>query len=75
MNLFFKHKFEEIDIDENINELLKDKFTKKEKIKDDLNEQTKYLLNIFDIDNDGNNHYLSKKYLELEEKNKLKKKE
>ena len=75
MNLFFKYNFGNIDIDEILNDLLKDKFTKKEKIKEELNEQTKILLKIFDIDNDNNNHYLSKMYLDLNEKNKSKKNE
>ena len=75
MNLFFKYKYDDIDIDEIINDLLKDKFTKKQQIKDDINEQTKLLLNIFDIDNDNNNHYLSKMYLEFFEKNEEKKSE
>ena len=68
MNLFFKYNFGNIDIDEILNDLLKDKFTKKEKIKEELNEQTKILLKIFDIDNDNNNHYLSKMYLDLNDK-------
>ena len=75
MNLFFKYNFGNIDIDEILNDLLKDQFTKKEKIKEELNEQTKILLKIFDIDNDNNNHYLSKMYLDLNEKNKSKKNE
>ena len=67
---FFKYKIDKTNADEIINELLKDKFTKREKISENINEQTQLLLSIFDIDKDDNNHFLSKMYMELEEKNK-----
>ena len=67
---FFKYKIDKTNADEIINELLKDKFAKREKISENINEQTQLLLSIFDIDKDDNNHFLSKMYMELEEKNK-----
>ena len=60
---FFKYQMEQTDIEEIINNLLKEKFIERKKINNDLNEQTKLLLSIFDIDFDNNNHYLSKTYL------------
>ena len=68
-NYFFKYKMEKADIEEKINDLLLNKFTKREKINRDIKEQTKQLLNIFDIDEGNNNHYLSKIYMELNGKN------
>ena len=66
----YKYKIDKTNADEIINELLKDKFAKREKINENINEQIQLLLSIFDIDKDDNNHFLSKMYMELEEKNK-----
>ena len=71
LNCFFKYKIDENDVETNINNLLKEKFTNKIKINEDIKMQTKLLLDIFGIDKDENNHYLSKMYLDMEEKNKL----
>ena len=68
MKYFFKYKMDKIDIEKIINDLLINKFTKRKKINEDINEQTKLLLSIFDISEENNNHYLSKMYLELNEK-------
>ena len=75
MNYFFKYKKDKIGAEEIINDLLKKKFNKKEKVNGDINEQTKLLLSIFDIEEEDNNHFLSKMYIELNEKNKNMEKE
>ena len=74
LKCFFKYKIEQANIEDIINDLLKDKFSKRQKINENLEEQTKLLLSIFDIDVKNNNHCLSNMYIELNEKNKLKKK-
>ena len=67
---FFKYKIDKIDVDEILNDLLKEKFTKREKVNGSIDEQTQLLLSIFNIDKEDNNHFLSKTYMELIEKNK-----
>ena len=67
---FFKYKIDKIDVDEILNDLLKEKFTKREKVNGSIDEQTQLLLSIFNIDKEDNNHFLSKMYMELIEKNK-----
>ena len=59
---FFKYKIDKIDVDEIMNDLLKEKFTKREKVNDSLENQTQLLLSIFNIDKEDNNHFLSKMY-------------
>ena len=65
---FFKYKIDKIDVDEILNDLLKEKFTKREKVNGSIDEQTQLLLSIFNIDKEDNNHFLSKTYMELIEK-------
>ena len=60
----FKYKMEQTDVEEVIKDLLENTFKNMKIIKYDLNNQTKLLLSIFDIDIDNNNHFLSKMYLE-----------
>ena len=60
---YFKYKMEQSDIEETIINLVKEKFTKMVKISEKLDEQTKLLLAIFDIDVEYNNHYLSYMYM------------
>ena len=60
---YFKYKMEQSDIEETIINLVKEKFTKMVKISEKLDEQTKLLLSIFDIDVEYNNHYLSYMYM------------
>ena len=66
-NHFFKYKMEQTDIETNIDDLLKNIFTERKKVNKEFDGQTKFLLSIFDIDIDDNNHFLSKLYLNQNE--------
>ena len=66
-NYFFKYKMEQTDIETNIDDLLKNIFTERKKVNKEFDGQTKFLLSIFDIDIDDNNHFLSKLYLNQNE--------
>ena len=57
---------EENNIEDIINNLLQNKFIKKEKIKYELNKQTELMLSILDITKENNKHYLSSFYFEKE---------
>ena len=54
---------DENSIEEVINNLLKNKFIKREIIKYELDKQTKLMLSIFNIEEENNMHYLSNMYL------------
>ena len=66
-NYFFRYKMEQTDIETNIDDLLKNIFTERKKVNKEFDGQTKFLLSIFDIDIDDNNHFLSKLYLDQNE--------
>ena len=66
-NYFFRYKMEQTDIETNIDDLLKNIFTGRKKVNKEFDGQTKFLLSIFDIDIDDNNHFLSKLYLNQNE--------
>ena len=73
----FKNKYENIlnvenngiEIEKIIDDLLINKFNKREIIKDELNKQTELMLALLDIEQDKNKHVLSSFYLKKKNKN------
>ena len=65
MKCYFKYNMNIDDLEQTINNLLINKFTKREKIKEEFENQTELLLSIFDINKEDNHHYLSYMYLEF----------
>ena len=61
-------------LEEIINNLLINKFTKRQKIKFEFNKQTEIILEILDIEKENNQHHLSSMYLKINEnKDRIKK--
>ena len=54
-------------LEDTINDLLINKFTKREKVKYELNKQTQIMLDIFGIEKTHNQHILSSFYLKINE--------
>ena len=54
-------------LEDTINDLLINKFTKREKVKYELNKQTQIMLDIFGIEKAHNQHILSSFYLKINE--------
>ena len=53
----------DVDLEDKINDLKMKKFNKREKVKYELNQQTKLILEIFGLTKDNNRHILSSMYL------------